>query len=118
MGYYTSYSLSWTDKDGDVYDSPFNFETLTCRYLSRLPEEARAVLEALTQLSDAKYALSGNQTKWYDYEKDMLALSSLFPLLPFTLHGEGEEQGDVWERVYLGGKLTKRRKAQVVMVDV
>lgn len=33
---------------------------------------------------------------WYDHAEDMKALSEAFPEVTFLLHGEGEDQGDVW----------------------
>jgi hypothetical protein len=55
--------------------------------------------------------------KWYKHDDNMKHLSALYPDVTFYLDGEGEEQGDVWEKVYENGKLIRHRKAQIVMVD-
>jgi hypothetical protein len=57
-------------------------------------------------------------TKWYDHEADMKKLSSLLPGVKFTLSGSGEEQGDVWEKVFQDGERKRARRAKVVMEDV
>lgn len=59
---------------------------------------------------EADYALtddgSTNEScKWYEHEQDLLALSAKHPDVLFTLHGEGEEAGDVWRKYFLGGKV-------------
>ena len=43
--------------------------------------------------------------KWYKHEHDMRELSSKFPSILFTLHGEGEEPGDIWNKYFLGGQM-------------
>lgn len=45
--------------------------------------------------------------KWYNYHKDMLALSTQYPDRVFTVDGIGEGHGegpDVWRRYYMNGK--------------
>lgn len=46
----------------------------------------------------------GESMKWYSHEKDMDALSLLYPNLLFTLSGEGEESGDMWRQYHRNGK--------------
>ena len=45
-----------------------------------------------------------DECKWYEHETDMKALSLRFPEVLFTLHGEGEESGDVWNKYFRNGK--------------
>lgn len=52
--------------------------------------------EALDQETDS--------WKWYEYERDMLKLSSQHPGVLFTLHGDGEESGDLWIHYFLDGR--------------
>lgn len=43
--------------------------------------------------------------KWYDHEYDMRSLSERYPGVIFTLHGAGEESGDLWRKYFLNGKM-------------
>lgn len=55
--------------------------------------------------------------KWYDHEKDMIVLAAKFPYATFILHGEGEEPGDIWEEMYHGFDLPKRREVEMIWGD-
>jgi len=48
---------------------------------------------------------SDDQWMWYDHEEVMKIISKKFPELLITLHGEGEENSDMWKEYYLGGKV-------------
>lgn len=41
--------------------------------------------------------------KWYDFAKDMAAVSQAFPDVVFALEGEGEERGDKWTAKFYNG---------------
>lgn len=90
MGYYTNYKLEGATK------------------------EQIAHLKSLSY--DADYALTneGNteqEAKWYDYEKDMLVLSKLYPNTVFMLHGSGQEgEHDVWVAYFQNGKMQFERE--------
>lgn len=45
------------------------------------------------------------EAKWYEHEEDMLKLSNEFSKTLFKLHGEGEENGDIWDKYFLDGKM-------------
>ena len=49
--------------------------------------------------------------KWYDHHTDMLAHSTKYPDVTFTLSGEGEESGDIWRARYLGGRVIEEKRA-------
>lgn len=49
------------------------------------------------------------QTKWYDHEEHMRALSIRFPTFLFTVTGDGEEQGDQWIKYFVNGKMQEAR---------
>jgi hypothetical protein len=55
----------------------------------------------------------GESIKWYDHESDIKAFSKRFPDVVFTLHGEGEESGDIWVKYFKDGKMQKV-EAQIV----
>ena len=84
MGYYTLFDLEI------VPDQPIDF-----------PDQFQQVTE---------YSLStleSDSIKWYDCDSDMLTLSRMYPNHIFTLHGDGEEQDDKWQAVYVNGQVTK-----------
>ena len=55
--------------------------------------------------------------KWYDHERDMLAVSAKIPQATIRLEGEGEESGDIWRKTFKGGALLKGQKARIVFDD-
>lgn len=55
-----------------------------------------------------------DQMKWYEHEEEMRKISEAFPDILFILHGEGEEQGDIWDEYYKRGKM-QRCNAEVVI---
>jgi hypothetical protein len=67
-------------------------------------EEARCVLA-----EDGSPEESG---KWYEHQDDMRRFSLLHCNILFTLHGEGEENDDLWNEYYLNGNL-QVAKAQI-----
>lgn len=70
-----------------------------------------AVIEDLRQrYEDAMFALSPtgdteDSCKWYEHQAQMKSFSILHPNVLFTLHGEGEENDDLWNEYYLNGKV-------------
>ncbi|NCC68756.1 MAG: hypothetical protein EOM14_11300 [Clostridia bacterium] len=86
MGYYTHYSLET--------DAPSEFE----------------IIEELKRMGIVGYALRDNldeadAVKWYNHEKAMRSISKKFPLVLFTLSGEGEESEDMWVKYFKNGKM-------------
>ncbi len=47
----------------------------------------------------------------------MIAMSLAFPHVLFKLHGEGEENDDIWDAYFLDGK-SQKHKAKVMIDDV
>ncbi len=75
-------------------------------------EATSAFLDGLRgQNEEASYALLPNgetnnsDARWYKHEDDMRAFSKWHPSFIFKLHGDGEEQGDVWVKYFKGGKM-------------
>lgn len=98
MGYNTRYSLKVELLIGGKAAELVNDAPLT-----RLIQELRGSCE------EAKYALDENggaeeESKWYEHAQDLRAFSSAHPNILFTLHGEGEENEDIWNEYYLNGK--------------
>lgn len=79
------------------------------------------VIEDLRQYSEeANYSLdyngssSGKEARWYRHEEELLIFSQQHPNILFTLHGEGEESGDVWNKYFLNGKVQIARASMEI----
>ena len=82
MGYYTRYTLTQES-------NPLSDEELALIIAGN---------EWTVYCMDSDGKSSGEETKWYEHEEDMKAISSAHPETIFKLHGEGEEAGDIWEK--------------------
>lgn len=58
---------------------------------------------ALQEESGTEYGAK-DPVKWSGCDGDMLEVSREFPQVLFSIHGEGDNNGDIWESHYLGGK--------------
>lgn len=100
MGYYTRYELEADTRGFDNKD-----------IIKEMDEDRFYAFgnfkELLNNLDTAGslYLEPYDETKWYDHEEDMKELSKKFPDILFKLHGEGEEQGDIWDKYFMNGKM-------------
>jgi len=119
MGYHTNYKLdmamgdgtkgSWvpqcthTTIPGATYCHECGAKIGDCNIFEVIGERI--------EKDDVFYAVreGAEGTKWYRHDEDMLSLSRTFPEVLFTLHGEGEEGGDLWRTYYLNGGLQKEK---------
>lgn len=94
MGYYTYYQLSV---------QPYHRPSLT-DYESEALEKEIDLMDVFESgcIDDDFYS---DSIKWYDHDEDMLLLSRRFPNILFTLHGDGENQEDMWNAYYANGKM-------------
>jgi len=116
MGYYTRFNLKW--KDESAIGKP------TCEHAERAGNKfcpmcgievgvftaSELIVEYLEKRNGDFCGIdsggdSTDTVKWYDHETNMRELSKEFPSVVFTLHGEGEESGDFWNKYFLGGKM-------------
>jgi hypothetical protein len=81
MGYYTRFELEIYSGDDCITDY-------------------REVIE-----EQVDYDPFDDETKWYDYEKDMKAVSKKHPKVVFKISGVGEEQPNLWEAYFKDGKM-------------
>jgi hypothetical protein len=98
MGYYTDYILEHDTPDDDLDIK----ETL--------------LKDAIWRADVDDLMDTGMSAKWYKHEEEMLRLSYAFPNTVFILHGEGEEQGDVWKKRFINNTVETVR-ARVYMED-
>ena len=108
MGYYTRYGLEvFVDQDNSVdivnrmLDETEKYKFYPFEY------SLRNTLERIKEYSNNyNFELeSSDETKWYEHEDEMKELSKIFPNTLFKLHGEGEENGDIWDKYFLNGKI-------------
>ena len=95
MGYQTSYSLKV-----ELYANGKRVEH---------PLAEDIIDELRVKESEAEYALdadgsANNPSKWYQHEEDLKAFSVIHSVVLLTLHGEGEENEDIWNKYFLNGK--------------
>lgn len=57
-----------------------------------------------------------DEMRWYQHDDDMDLISKNYPNVLFTLRGEGEESGDIWQTWYRNGKHITVR-AEVVIPE-
>ena len=89
MGYYTDYTLSWEFDGTDADIRP-----------SDLDEQIVKAFGELDYWNGGGFDSWGGSiwanAKWYDHMDDMFVLSKKFPSVLFQLHGNGEEDDDLW----------------------
>lgn len=95
MAYETSYNLKWKflQNDGDF---TFSFEEHKLKL---------AISESPYSHAFNNNGASFGPVKWYGHEDDMRKLSKLFPSFLFTLDGQGEDDGDLWRKYFVNGKM-------------
>lgn len=108
MGYYTRYELKVNEGNSYLMAKKMLEE---CDGSDRFYAFERALedfVEDLDEKSGNDFILSlvsGEEVKWYEHEEDMKFLSQQFPDILFKLHGEGEENGDIWDKYFMNGKM-------------
>jgi len=93
MGYYTTYEFEMSLNDTPIDKSNFEEEVGT---------SWQDFLKTFYDTTDYDFDFSIN-CKWYDWKKDMINLSALYPGLLFKVDGNGEEAGDVWRWYFRNG---------------
>lgn len=88
MGYYTYFTLN-----------VLNWKELNRQEQQRITGELRD-MDVFEDIGDG-YAYA--DAKWYDSDEDMYILSKRCPKALFSLEGDGEEDGDLWQVFYKNG---------------
>ena len=88
MGYYTTFSLLNNLSENEM------------KALQEIQPDYFESESYIDELTDGCF-----NAKWYDWEKDMLNLSSRFPDTLYTLYGVGESGYDLWVAYFQNGKM-------------
>lgn len=113
MGYDTRYSLTADLMIGSRSTKLYDNEPLQA-----------AIKDLVTANAEAAYVLNEDGSseeagKWYEHEDEMKNFSREYPGILFTLHGEGEENEDVWNKYFLNGKVqVAKAKFQIAPFDI
>ncbi len=94
MGYLTAYTLSITNISGPERVSALSYAAAEL-----------GVFEEDYRHGAAKNKLETDDIKWYEHESDMKSVSFRLPGVRLRLHGEGEDQGDVWVKEFQDGEM-------------
>lgn len=86
------------------YYSFFKFDVIDKKTKEWTPD-ADLVIDALLEKSGYGSTLLEDEVKWYDHEKDCIAISASFPDVIIIVDREGEESGDFARDYYCNGKL-------------
>ena len=108
MGYYTSYNLTVTKREGLLFEEVGReIEVEIAKKLCEIsdwfePSDFNETVEK----SDYPLAelISFDTIKWYDHYEEMTVLSKEFPALYFELEGFGEDYGDMWREYFHNGE--------------
>lgn len=79
-----------------------------------MPDPAEALAALVKANENARYCLCEDGTsnasgRWYKHEADLMDHSKRYPGIVFTLRGDGEEQGDLWEKDFCNGRMVERK---------
>ncbi len=92
MGYLTNYEISANTEDGQV--------------LNAIGELYEGLFKDSAHIYNGCIIATGSESvKWYDHASDLKKLSIKYPTVKFVLEGVGEDQGDLWQKIFLGGKM-------------
>lgn len=121
MGYYTAFKFSYVlpkeksnlSKKVGVEDFKTMLnelgveipDTITFQEKSKKPLETELVEFLETLETNPMLVENYGTIKWYEHEKDILAISRRFPKILFILEGEGEDSGDIWKKYFKNGKI-------------
>lgn len=103
MGYLTNYEIAARTVDEKV------LEDIKELYEGLFKEDAHIYNGNIL-------AIGSDSVKWYEHDVDLKELSIKHPTVTFVLDGVGEEQGDLWQKIFLGGKM-KYLEPEIVWPD-
>lgn len=98
MGYYTRYELQYQIDESNKKNVDFKDKLITS-----LEDDSCSDYGDLMQFCIDE----SDEIKWYNHEDDLIAFSEKFPTVLFTLHGAGEEKGDLWVKYFKNGQMQR-----------
>lgn len=97
MGYYTRFHLKWAAQE-DYRPEP------RCEHRGKAGAKFCATCGMEVGFRSLAERMAEEITA-SEHDEDMRGLSKRIPEVLFTLHGEGEEAGDIWNKYFLNGKM-------------
>ena len=118
MGYYTEYTLVIDNsqvKDEvekkkqseieEIQQSNISDE-LKMRLIKDVEKTYRTSIVTKSDVIDfLTYDPFEDQCKWYEHTEDMRKISEKYQNVIFSLYGNGEEDGDMWVKYFMNGKV-------------
>lgn len=101
MGYYSSFSLSAypVDRSGNIVG-----KKLTPALQEAVNVEIKKI-DVFNLWDHTENTWEVGQDTWYSEQEDMVLLSTKFPPVLFSIHREGENNGDMMDTYYWNGKM-------------
>ncbi len=104
MGHYSQFNLELSFDSGNTFSSISELlenNTIDDSFVKKLTSNFEKINpnEYVEELF-----LSGMNSKWYDNEENMIALSKKYKDIVFKLIAEGEDPGDISESYFSNGK--------------
>ena len=118
MGYYTEYTLVIDNsqvKDEiekkkqseieEIQQSNISDE-LKMRLIKDVEKTYRTSIVTQSDVIDfLTYDPFDDECKWYEHTEDMRKISEKYQNVIFSLYGNGEEDGDMWVKYFMNGKV-------------
>jgi hypothetical protein len=108
MGYYTSYNLTVTKREGLLFEEVGReIEVEIAKKLCAISDWFESSdFNKTVKKSDYPLAklIGFDPIKWYNHYDEMVVLSTEFPSLYFELKGLGEDYEDMWREYFHNGE--------------
>ena len=111
MGYYTYYTLDYTDKGNPAVDEKVARALAKHEVLGTSEQDLETYLSYHKQYGGSvcerfiHELISSDDYKWYNHEEDMRRVSREVPDVLFTLWGKGEDWEDRWVLYFKHGAM-------------
>ena len=103
MGYYTNFELTMYPQPAEDLEITITRDIIALIDYTCLDEVRETDVQCF--LCDV--------LKWYHHKEHMIEISKKYPDIIFVLHGEGEDNDDMWNEYYCAGEF-ERVDAEIV----